>query len=49
MADHVPLPTQITLERIMEERVMLYRNIPPPGKNIPISVDPFPVDDLVPM
>ena len=25
----------------------LYRYVPPPGENIPISVDPFPVNDLV--
>ena len=28
--------------------VDLYRYVPPPGENIPISVDPFPVDDLLP-
>ena len=26
----------------------LYRYVPPPGVNIPIFVEPFPVDDLVP-
>ena len=30
------------------ERVELYSYILPPGTNIPISVQPFPVDDLVP-
>ena len=46
--DCAPLPAQITLERITEERVDLYRYMPPPGDNTPISVDPFPVYDLVP-
>ena len=31
------------------KRVELYSYIPPPGTNITISVEPFPVDDLVPM
>ena len=44
-----PPPAQITLERIMEERVDLYSYVPPPGDNTPISVDPFPVYDLVTM
>ena len=26
----------------------LYSYVPPPGANIPISVEPFPVDNLVP-
>ena len=33
----------------MTERVDLYRYVPPPGDNIPVSVEPFLVDDLVPM
>ena len=41
-------PARVTLERIAVELVDLYRHIPPPGENIPISVDPFPVEDLVP-
>ena len=32
----------------MAERVELYSYVPPPGANIPISVEPFPVDDSVP-
>ena len=46
--DHAPLPTWVTLERITEERVYLYRYIPPLGANITISVEPFPVDGSVP-
>ena len=42
-------PTQITLKRITAERVELYSYVPPPGTNIPISVEPFPVNDSVPM
>ena len=42
-------PAWVTLERITAERVELYSYVPPPGDNIPISVEPFPVDDLVPM
>ena len=30
------------------ERVELYRHVPPLGENIPISVEPFLVEDLVP-
>ena len=30
------------------ERVELYRYVPPPGGNIPISMEPSPVGDLVP-
>ena len=33
----------------MAERVELYSYVPPPGENIPVSIDPFPVDDSVPM
>ena len=36
-----------TLKRITAERVDLYSYVPPPGDNLPVSVDPFPVDDLV--
>ena len=32
----------------MAERVELYSYVPPLGANIPISVEPFPVDDSVP-
>ena len=43
-----PLPTWVTRELITAGRVELYRYIPPPGANIPIFVEPFPVDDSVP-
>ena len=48
MVDRAPLPARVTLERITAERVELYSNVPPPGTNIPISVQPFPVDDAMP-
>ena len=32
----------------MAERVDLYRHVPPSGENIPIFVEPFPVEDSVP-
>ena len=47
-ADHAPPPAWVTLERITAEWVELYSYVPPPGTNIPISVEPFPVDDSVP-
>ena len=46
--DRAPPPAQVTLERITAERVKLYSYVPPLGANIPISVDPFLVDDLLP-
>ena len=46
--DCAPPPARVTLERIMAERVDLYRYVPTPGVNISISVEPLPVDDLVP-
>ena len=42
-------PDLLTIKRITEEQVALHHHIPPPGENIPISVDPFPLDKLVPM
>ena len=36
--DHAPPPARVTLKRITAERVELYIYVPPPGKNIPISV-----------
>ena len=43
-----PPPARATLERIMAERVELYSQVPPPGDNIPVTVTPSDVDDLVP-
>ena len=41
-------PNRVTLKWITEERVDLYRHIPPQGENIPISFEPLLVEDLVP-
>ena len=41
-------PARVTLERITAERTELYSYVPPPGTNIPMSVDLFPVDYSVP-
>ena len=46
--DCAPPPTWVTLKQITEERVNLYSYVPPPGVNITISVEPFPVDYSVP-
>ena len=47
-SDRAPPPARVTLEQIMAEWVALYRQVPPPGEDIPISVDPFQVEDSVP-
>ena len=46
--DCAPLPARATLERITAERVVLYRYVPPPGEIIPVTIQPFLVDDSVP-
>ena len=38
-----------TLEWIIVDQVDLYHHVLPPGENIPISVDPSPVEHSVPM
>ena len=42
-------PARITIERITEKRVALHHHTPPPGENIPLFVDPFLLDESVPM
>ena len=46
--DRDPPPARVTLERITADRVELNSYVPPPGTNILISVQPFPVDESVP-
>ena len=46
--DHAPPPTRVNLERITVERVDLYRHVPPSRENIPVFVEPFQVEDLIP-
>ena len=43
------MPARVTFEWITEEQVDLYSYVPPPEANIPLSVDPYPVDDSVTM
>ena len=46
--DRVSPPASVTLECITAERIDLYLQVPPPGDNIPISVESFQVEHLVP-
>ena len=46
--DRAPLPNWVTFEQITAEWVDLYRHVPPPGEKIPVSVEPFSVEDSVP-
>ena len=46
--NHTPPPNRLTIERITVDLFSLYRYVPPPGENIPISIEPFPVDESVP-
>ena len=48
VVDRAPPPTRVTLEQIMAERVDLYCHVQSLGDNIPISINPFKVEDLVP-
>ena len=43
------LTARVTLDRITAERVDLYSYLTSLGANIPISIEPFPVDYLVPI
>ena len=45
--ERAPPPARATLERITAERVALYSYVPLPGENIPVTIQPFLVDDLV--
>ena len=49
MVDRDQPPARVTPERITVEWVDLYSYVPSPGTNIPISVNPVPVDDSVTM
>ena len=46
--DRAPPPARATLKRVMAERVTLYSRIPPPGNTIPVTIEPFVVEDGVP-
>ena len=43
-----PPPARATLERITAERTELYSQVPSPGENIPVTVEPAFIDDSVP-
>ena len=45
--DRATPPARVTLKWITVEWVELYSYVPPLGANIPISMEPFPVDDSV--
>ena len=47
--NHAPPPARGTLGQITSERIALYRQLQPPGENIALSMDTFPVKDLVPI
>ena len=44
----MPTPAWVNLERITAERMDLYRQVPPSGENIFVSIEPFQVGDSVP-
>ena len=46
--DRAPPPARATLKRVMEERTTLYSRVPPPGDTIPVTIEPFGVEDGVP-
>ena len=48
MVERAPPPARDTLKRIMAEWVELYSYVLPPGGDIPISTEPFLVDNSVP-
>ena len=43
-----PPQARIAIEQMTTERVKLYQRPPPPGRNIPVELTPFPVYDGVP-
>ena len=44
VVDRASLPARANFERITAERVDLYRHVPLPGENIPVSVELFQVE-----
>ena len=46
--NRAPPPARAMLERITAEQVELYRQVPSPGDNILVTVNPSEIDDLVP-
>ena len=46
--DRAPPPARATLKRVTAERTKLYIRVPPPGDTIPVTIEPFVVEDGVP-
>ena len=46
--DRALTPAPATLKRVTAERVTLYSRIPPSGDNMPVTIEPFVVEDGVP-
>ena len=46
--DRDPPPARATLKRVTAERDKLYSWVPPPGDTIPVTIEPFVVEDGVP-
>ena len=46
--DRTPPPARDTLKRVTAERATLYSRVPPPGDTIPVTIEPFVVEDGVP-
>ena len=46
--NHTPPPARVTLKRIGADRVTFYSRVPPPGDNIPVTIEPFEVEESVP-
>ena len=46
--DRAPPPARATLKRVTAERFALYSRVPSPGDNIPVTIEPFAVEDGVP-
>ena len=47
-AERAPPPAPVTLKRILAQCIDLYLQVPPPGENILVSINPFQMEDLVP-
>ena len=46
--NRAPPPARATLKRVTAERATLYSRVPPPGDTIPVTIEPFEVEDGVP-
>ena len=46
--DRAPPPARATLKRVTADQVALYSRVPPPGDNIPVTIEPFAEEDGVP-